>query len=96
VRSFRPLFFVLIPGEREQTFEIGVLAFLKYSRLLFGIVNIHFNKGGIVSDRTGVYVNSFSLAFPESLAMQCYPHLKTKFIVGEKGNGGHAKHAKNK
>jgi hypothetical protein len=95
VKSFRPLFFVLSPGEREEMFEIGVLAFLKYSRLLFGIVNIHF-KGGIVSDHTGVYVNSFNLAFPESLPMQCYPHLKRKFLYGEKGNGGYVKHAKNK
>jgi hypothetical protein len=28
--------------------------------------------------------------------MQCYPHLKRKFVIGEKGNGGYAKHAKDK
>ena len=40
VKQFRPIFFVLGPGEREEVFEIGLLAFLKYSRLLFGIENI--------------------------------------------------------
>jgi hypothetical protein len=29
VKSFRPLFFVLSPGEREETFEIGVLIPIK-------------------------------------------------------------------
>jgi hypothetical protein len=84
-KQFKPFFYVLAPGERQECFGIGVVSFLKYVRLLFGITNIRF-LGGCVCDRSNVFVNIFQIAFPESSLGQCYQHILRKFLPG-KGNG---------
>ena len=94
VKSFRPLFFVLCVGERQECFAFGCLAFLKYSRLLFNIKNIDF-KGGAVSDHTSVFTNIYKLAFPNTKMVQCHIHLERKLWKG-KGNGGYTKYAVDK
>jgi len=80
-KQFRPFIFILAPGEREEFFIIGLLALLKYSRLVFGIVNVEF-MGGIVSDHAAAFVNAFLIAFPKSKPNQCVPHLQRKFMTG--------------
>ena len=36
-QQYRPFFFILAPGERQEIFGLGVMALLKYSRRLFNI-----------------------------------------------------------
>ena len=79
-KQFRPFIFILAPGEREEFFIIGLIALLKYSRLVFGIIKIEF-LGGIVSDHAAAFVNAICIAFPKSNPNQCVPHLKRKFIT---------------
>ena len=80
-RSFRPFIYVICPGESELFFAIGMVTLLKYVRRLFGIDQLSF-KGLLVSDHAGAFVNVYRLAFPDSVAAQCYPHLLRKFIPG--------------
>lgn len=84
-KQFKPFFYILAPGEWQECFAIGVVAFLKYVRLLFGITNIRF-AGGCVCDRSHVFVNIFVIAYPDSDLGQCYQHVLRKFLPG-KGNG---------
>ena len=84
-KQFKPFFYILAPGERQECFAIGVVSFLKYVRLLFGITNIRF-AGGCVCDRSHVFVNIYKIAFPDSKLGQCYQHILRKFLPG-KGNG---------
>ena len=65
VKSFRPFFYVMCLGERQEAFRLGCLAFLKYCRLLFNITNMEF-KGGVVSDCTEVFTNIYDIAFSAS------------------------------
>ena len=94
VKSFRPFFFVLCVGERQEYFVLGCLAFLKYCRLLFNITNMDF-KGGAVLDHTSVFTNIYRLAFTNTKMVQCHTHLERKLWKG-KGTGGYTKHAINK
>jgi len=94
VKSFRPFFYILCVRERQECFAIGVLAFLKYCRLLFNITNIDF-KGGAVSDHTAVFTNIYKIAFPNTKMVQCHIHLERKLWKG-KGNGAYTKHADDK
>jgi hypothetical protein len=85
-----PLLFALAPGERQETFAITMLAFLKYCRLLFGITNIAFH-GGLVSDHSSVFTTPFGIAFPSSPRVQCYTHIIWKFLLRSRpGNGGYS------
>ena len=59
VKQFRPLFYVLGVGEREEVFDVGLLAFLRYCRLLFGITSIQF-EGGLSSDHSTVFTSGFT------------------------------------
>ena len=94
VKSFRPFFYVLCVGERQECFALGCLAFLKYCRLLFNITNMDF-KGGAVSDHSSVFTNIYKIAFPNTKMVQCHIHLERKLWKG-KGNGAYAKHANDK
>eukprot|EP00536_Pseudo-nitzschia_multiseries_P010232 jgi/Psemu1/25369/gm1.25369_g len=89
VKQFRPFFYVLGPGEQEEIMAIGFLAFLTYSNLIFGTTKIHF-KGGVVSDHSNLFTNTFSIAFPLSLCIQCFSHIIQKFTTNQKGNDNYS------
>ena len=82
------------PGEREEMFGLGILALLKYARLIFGYTNINF-KAGAVCDHTHVFTNIFEIAFPLTPLMQCYTHILRKLSVGQ-GNGAYSTLLKDK
>ena len=90
VKQFQPLFYVLGAGEREEVFNVGLLAFLRYCRLLFGITSIQF-EGGLSSDHSTVFTSGFYLAFTTSLRLQCFTHILRKFSLNTKGNGDYAR-----
>ena len=69
VKSFRPFFYVMCLGERQESFGLGCLAFLKYCRLLFNITDIDF-VGGAASDCTEVFTNIYHIAFPSTKKVQ--------------------------
>ena len=89
MHQYSPFVYVWSPGEREEMFGLGILALLKYARLIFGYTNINF-KAGAVCDHTHVFTNIFELAFPLTPLMQCYTHIKRKLAVGQ-GNGAYSK-----
>ena len=91
VKSFRPFFYVMCLGERQESFGLGCLAFLKYCRLLFNITDIDF-VGGAASDCTEVFTNIYHIAFPSTKKVQCHVHIERKFWKG-KGNGGYLHYA---
>tara|TARA_B110001450_G_C17666146_1_gene499611 strand:+ start:1239 stop:4214 length:2976 start_codon:yes stop_codon:yes gene_type:complete len=86
-KSFRPFFYVLGPGERKIVFGIGMVAFLKYIRLLFNLKSIKI-KGPCISDRCGVFVSVFSIAFPGCSLATCWVHIIRRF-KRKKGNGAY-------
>ena len=71
-------------GERQESFGLGCLAFLKYSRLLFNITNIDF-VGEATCDCTEMFTNIYHIAFPSTKRLQCHVHIEHKFWKG-KGN----------
>ena len=94
MHQYSPFFYVWSPGEREEMFGLGILALLKYARLIFGYTNINF-KAGAVCDHTNVFTNIFEIAFPLTPMMQCYTHIQRKLSVGQ-GNGAYSKLLKDK
>ena len=94
-KQFRPFFYVFCPGERQECFGLGVLAFLKYTRYVFGIVNIDF-RAGAVSDCSEVFTNIYDIAFPNTQKTQCYTHITRKVNNRGKGNGDYIRDMKNK
>jgi hypothetical protein len=92
--SFRPFIYLLFPAEVEIYFAIGIVTLLKHARRLFSIRDIHF-KGMLVSNHAGTFVNVYKLAFPISVAAQCYPHILRNFSKGT-GNGCYCTKAKSK
>jgi len=89
-RSFRPFLYALARGESKLSFAVALVTFLKYSRRLFGEKDMVW-KGGLISDHAGAFVSVFEQAFHGSMLMQCWPHIKRKFIPGRKGNFGYSK-----
>jgi hypothetical protein len=71
-KQFRPFLMAVGVGEREEVFEVLLVAFQKYSRKLFGIIDITF-LGGESSDHSHSFINGLLIAFPTSQPMQCYP-----------------------
>ena len=94
MHRFSPFFYVWSPGEREEMFGLGILALLKYARLIFGYTNINF-KAGVVCDHTLFFTNIFEIAFPLTQFMQCYTHILRKLSVGQ-GNGAYSTLLKDK
>jgi hypothetical protein len=70
-------------GEREDVALLALLSLIQVVRRLFGIEMKAF-EGGMVSDHTNVFANSFKRAFPGSLLMQCYAHILRKFRIDER------------
>ena len=71
-KSFRPFLLAIGRAEREEIFDVLLVAFLKYARRIFGIINPKF-QGGEVSDHSLAFVNGLITAFPEDKKHQCYP-----------------------
>ena len=94
IQSYRPFFYVLGPGERKVTFAIGMVSFLKYTRLIFGITNIKF-LGPCISDHSSVFVSVYEIAFPSSTLANCWIHILRRFCTG-KGNGAYISLGNNK
>ena len=69
VKSFRPFFYVICLGERQENLRLGCLAFLKYCCLLFNITDIDY-VGGAASDCTEVFSNIYYIAFPSTEKLQ--------------------------
>jgi hypothetical protein len=82
VKRLHPLVYAWCPGE----LEVCVLVALHHVKMavweLFGI-EPHF-RGGMISDRSEVYVNAFKSVFPGNPVLQCYAHIIRKFIVDGK------------
>lgn len=66
----------------------GMVAFLKYIRLLFNLKSIKI-KGPCISDRCGVFFSVFSIAFPGCLLATCwvdeFPNLIYAFTMNKLG-----------
>jgi hypothetical protein len=95
-KSYRPLAYALGQAEREEVALLTLLALKKIVRRLFCLEMKSF-LGGMVSDHTHVFTNSFKQACPGSLLMQCYPHIIRKFRIDDhrKHNGGYRKFVDN-
>jgi hypothetical protein len=95
-KSFRPLGYAFGQGEREEVALLAELSVKAVVRRLFGI-EIRVFGGGMVSDHTNVFTNSFTRAFPGNQLLQCYPHILRKFRIDEKRtqNGGYRKFVNN-
>ena len=91
-KAFRPLGYAVGQGEREDIALLLVLTIKKAARDLFGLDDIEFEKGGIVSDHSTPLTNALKRAFPRALLAQCYPHIIRKFRTDgrEAGNGEYA------
>ena len=86
-RQFQPFFFAFCPKESGIFFSIAMVIFLKYARVLFGIIDIPF--GGLaVSDHARAFVNTFRIAFPNTKTGSCFTHIIRKFSPGT-GNGSY-------
>jgi hypothetical protein len=79
-RQFYPVAYAVADGEREICALLLFLNIKIAAKNLFGLDVSHF-KGGLVSDRTPVFVNSF---FPETTLLQCFVHIIRKFRFGER------------
>jgi hypothetical protein len=90
-KTFRPLLYAFCPGEIELCVLLALDQLRIATRLLFNIYPVF--KGGMISDCSEVFVNSFKLVFPKNPLLQCYPHIARKFrIDGERtSNGGYRK-----
>ncbi|KAG7366758.1 hypothetical protein IV203_029428 [Nitzschia inconspicua] len=77
-RQFHPIAYAFGEGEREIVILILLLNIKRIAADLFGITNLQF-KGGIVSDHSAPFVNSFKEVFEDSTPLQCYVHIIRKF-----------------
>jgi hypothetical protein len=91
-KALRPVGYAVGQGEREDIALLMLLSIKKAARDLFGIDDIQFENGGIVSDHSTALTNALKRAFPRALLAQCYPRIIRKFRTNgkEAGNGEYA------
>ncbi|KAG7356498.1 MULE transposase domain containing protein [Nitzschia inconspicua] len=77
-RQFFPIAYAFGEGEREVVILILLLNIKRVARDLFGVSNLQF-VGGIVSDHSAAFVNSFKEVFEDTTPLQCYIHIIRKF-----------------
>jgi hypothetical protein len=93
-KRLHPLAYAWCPGELEVCVLVALHHIKTAVAQVFGIHPVF--RGGMISDRSEVYVNAFKSVFPGNAVLQCYAHIIRKFIVDGKRehNGSYRSHVK--